>query len=69
MLTEQTRSVKFTKSNGEVRMMNCTLVRSAIPADEVYPENGGEDDRSLVVYDLDKKGWRQFKIANIISIQ
>jgi hypothetical protein len=67
--------VEFTKINGEVRSMPCTLdPRIVPPAPEPKVLAEGEvlkvkkeNPDVMSVWCLDKKEWRSFRIANVIS--
>ena len=67
--------VEFTKINGEVRAMPCTLKAELLPpAPEPKPLVEGqvpkvkkENPNVLSVWCLDKKEWRSFRIDNVIS--
>jgi hypothetical protein len=72
--------VEFTKINGEVRTMPCTLNESLIPPPPVHETNTDNpidfpipkkekkvNPDVLNVWCLDKKEWRSFRIANVIS--
>jgi hypothetical protein len=72
--------VEFTKVNGEVRAMPCTLNESLIPPTPVHITNTDnpvdfpapkkvkkENLDVMSVWCLDKKEWRSFRIANVIS--
>jgi hypothetical protein len=72
--------VEFTKVNGEVRSMPCTLSESLIPPAPVHVTNTDnpidfpvtKKEKKvnldvLSVWCLDKKEWRSFRIANVIS--
>ena len=72
--------VEFTKVNGEVRSMPCTLNESLIPSAPVHVTNTDNpidfpvikkekkvNPEVLSVWCLDKKEWRSFRIANVIS--
>jgi hypothetical protein len=66
--------VEFTKINGEVRTMPCTLKAELIPpapvkilAEGEVPKVKKENPEIMSVWCLDKKEWRSFRIANIIS--
>jgi hypothetical protein len=76
LLLENECIIEFTKVNGEVRSMPCTLKAEFIP-DPVpapnfpNPENPlkvkKENPNVMSVWCLDKKEWRSFRIANVIS--
>ena len=61
--------VTFTKVDGSLRDMKCTLQPRLLPtplkesAVKIDPESD-----ALRVYDLEADGWRSFKISRIISI-
>lgn len=68
--------VEFTKVNGEIRSMPCTLkaefIPDPIPAPnfpnlEDPPKVKKENPNVMSVWCLDKKEWRSFRIANVIS--
>ncbi len=72
--------VEFTKINGEVRTMPCTLNETLIPPAPVHETNTDNPIDFPVpkkekkvnldvmnVWCLDKKEWRSFRIANVIS--
>ena len=66
--------VEFTKINGEVRSMPCTLKAELIPpapikvlAEGKVPKVKKENPEIMSVWCLDKKEWRSFRIANVIS--
>jgi hypothetical protein len=67
--------VEFTKVNGEVRTMPCTLKAELVPpapepkvlAEGEVPKVKKENPAVMNVWCLDKKEWRSFRIANLIS--
>lgn len=66
--------VVFTKVNGELRTMPCTLRESAIPAKPVDIASKSSEKRLraldvLSVWCLDKSEWRSFKVANVREIR
>lgn len=73
--------VTFTKVDGTIREMNCTLRADLLPPPEpvIEPEEGAEPvepkkERKVnpnvqTAFDLDKKEWRSFKYDTIISIE
>jgi hypothetical protein len=82
LLLENECIVEFTKVNGEVRSMPCTLkaelVPDPIPAPNFphftntdnpidFPKVKKENPNVMNVWCLDKKEWRSFRIANVIS--
>jgi hypothetical protein len=68
--------VEFTKINGDVRSMPCTLKAELIPpvepkvlAEGEVPKVKKENLGVMNVWCLDKKEWRSFRIANLISVK
>ena len=65
--------VVFTKVNGEVRDMRCTLVRDMIPSDQAPKTNDDESVGTVATadviraFDLNANGWRSFKVANVTN--
>ena len=74
-LQSKTAEVTFTKLNGDVRVMTCTLNPELLPA-KVVTE--GEEEKptrtiknpnnSLPVYDINAEGWRSFVIKNVTPV-
>ena len=65
--------VTFTKTNGEKRVMHCTTDMTKIPEDQrpvtsITITNQQNDD-VLRVYDLEKNGWRSFRIDSVSAVQ
>ena len=66
-------SIKFTKSDGSIRDMKCTLLAEHIkpPIDNskesrIYTKSLNED--RLVVWDIEKENFRSFNISSIIEV-
>ena len=67
-------TVTFTKVDGSVRVMNCTLKPELLPVVEVKPLQEGKQPRkesttSIRVYDLEKKEWRSFTTKNVTRVE
>jgi hypothetical protein len=64
--------VTFTKVNGEVRVMPCTLQADLLPAakqkDLTFETVRRTNDENLSVWCTDKQEWRSFKISNVTLI-
>ena len=64
--------VEFTKADGSLRKMRCTLQESYLPeavtAKTVDKETRKEVETALAVWDLDSAGWRSFRIDSIKSV-
>ncbi len=68
LLQHNVLKVEFTKTDGSVREMVCTLQESFVwpyekKTDKVKPENNDV----IAVWELDKQAWRSFRIDSIIS--
>jgi hypothetical protein len=62
--------VTFTKVNGEVRVMPCTLMESELPAQPATATTETKvNEETLSVWCLDKKSWRSFRVANVTKIE
>ena len=56
--------VDFTKTNGEHRVMRCTLQPTLLPDQET--ESGRPFNESVVAaWDVEKNGWRSFRLDNV----
>jgi len=67
-------TVTFTKVDGTVRVMNCTLKPELLPVVEVKPLQEGKQPRkesttSIRVYDLEKNEWRSFTTKNVTKVE
>jgi hypothetical protein len=64
--------VVFTKMDGTVRSMNCTLNKLLIPIDKAPKGTGSEklkeDKTTIRVFDTDLQDWRSFKVASVTNI-
>lgn len=59
--------VTFTKVDGSLRKMKCTLIPSILPA--LKGSNHKRSQEVLPVWDLDKDAWRSFRIDSVISVE
>lgn len=66
-LREGVCSVKFTKVNGEERLMDCTLLNGMIPENmQPKTEDNKEPNLEVIrVYDVKAEGWRSFRVENV----
>jgi hypothetical protein len=67
-------TVTFTKVDGSVRVMNCTLKPELLPVVEVKLLAEGklprkESTTSIRVFDLEKKEWRSFATKNVTKVE
>lgn len=61
--------ITFTKVNGELRTMPCTLVADRLPAYKVL--EGKERKRnteSISVWCTDRNEWRSFRVDNVTNV-
>ena len=59
---------KFIKANGEEREMNATLITTKMDprlVPDTSPNPPSQDPDLFKVWDIDSKGWRQFKISSL----
>jgi|TARA_Y100000289_G_scaffold61841_1_gene70309 hypothetical protein len=63
--------VIFTKLNGEERNMVCTLKEGVIPKATKDPISQKKvrdvSEEVLAVWDVNKEGWRSFRVKNVVS--
>jgi hypothetical protein len=73
LLHTQTIEVTFTKVDGSIRVMDCTLNPEVLP--HVVVTEGSEksqrkkSDSSIAVFDTEANGWRSFVIRNVQAIK
>jgi hypothetical protein len=82
-LTEMLRNnvchVTFTKVDGSVRVMPCTLKESLLPPAPVhvtntdnpvdFPRAKKANPNTISAWCLDKKEWRSFRVANVTNVE
>ena len=70
MLGHGVCEVTFTKVNGEVRTMPCTLDSSLLPPAPLKEHHSTKlyKPETLSVWCLDKMEWRSFRVANVTKI-
>ena len=68
--------VRFMKVEGTERLMKCTLKPDLLPPKETdrlqqagFDPQKPVNEKILSVWDLEKEGWRSFRIDSIMSIQ
>lgn len=60
----------FTKSDGTEREMLCTLREDLIQSKEKKTERTKKENADVMsVWDLEKSGWRSFRLDSVKSIQ
>ena len=62
--------ITFTKVNGELRTMPCTLDSALLPPEPLkeFHETRVYKPETLRVFCLDKMEWRSFRVANVQKI-
>lgn len=73
ILRTNVATVTFTKMNGEVRKMKCTLLSEHIPnasmvGGQVLTEDGNKKATTISVWDLEKTAWRSFRVDSVKSV-
>lgn len=61
--------VRFTKVDGTIREMRCTLKSDLVPATESSDKERKVNESVLPVWDLDKEGWRSFRVDSVLDVQ
>lgn len=74
ILTNGVYAITFTKVNGEVRTMPCTLKESMLPARVPVEESTEKKTRvpkvdNISVWCTDKNEWRSFKVMNVTQVE
>lgn len=64
-LCNSTATVLFTKANGQIREMQCTLKEDIIPTTTQRSNHTSGD--TMIVYDLEVDGWRSFRLDRVIE--
>ena len=69
-LRQSVMKVNFTKTDGTVREMICTLQESfTIPYEKKTDKQKPENNDILAVWDVEKHAWRSFRVDSIISAE
>lgn len=71
-LRDRVCEVTFTKVNGEVRTMPCTLRKDLVPAYErktPVKEATEKESATLSVWCIDKQAWRSFRVDSVTDIK
>lgn len=69
VLRKETVQLTFTKKDGTIREMKCTLLESKLPKVEQGKETRKENDSSIPVFDLEKNEWRAFRFDSVKQIK
>lgn len=59
--------VMFTKTNGETRIMECTLKPAVLPKKDKVPVESPKalNDNVIAVWDVKKEDWRAFRVNSV----
>ena len=73
MLYNNVVDVKFTKTDGSIRSMRCTLMPEFLPAPSqeiavITKTKRDENPDVLAVWDMYKGDWRSFRVNSVIDI-
>jgi hypothetical protein len=71
-LSKSIAQVTFTKTDGSIREMRCTLMSEYLPEKQI-DENvrhvpRRESDNVLAVWDIDNQDWRSFRLDSVTDI-
>jgi len=70
-LTTRECRVQFTKGNGDMRDMRCTLNSDSIPQQQevtgMTKAPRPVNESVIAVWDLVAKGWRSFRVDSVVS--
>jgi len=70
LLSNNDCEVTFTKVDGSVRVMPCTLRATALPLKLTESKNTKEKNTAVIsAYCLDKQEWRSFRVDNVTNIK
>lgn len=69
LLKTNTCEIVFTKTNGEKRVMKCTLLESALPPFNETSRKKTSNPDIIPVYDLENKDWRSFRTDSLVEIK
>lgn len=59
--------VTFTKTNGQIREMRCTLAPEYLPEQTETSGHRESNPDTISVWDMDKADWRSFRIDRVIK--
>ena len=60
--------IQFTKIDGTNSEMLVTLKDGLIPSIDTSRQASTENNENILVFAVDRVGWRSFKVANLISM-
>lgn len=68
LLRQAVVTVTFTKGDGTVRDMKCTLSEQFLPAQEISESKRKSSPDACPVWDMEKQAWRSFRWDSISKI-
>ena len=68
LLRQAVVTVVFSKGDGTVREMKCTLAEQFLPAQEVSESKRKSSPDACPVWDMEKQAWRSFRWDSISKI-
>ena len=68
-LKKMNAEVTFTKLNGDVRVIQCTLQESVVPEKTTSGERKIANPDVLPVWDIEKSAWRSFRYDTITNVK
>jgi len=71
LLHEHDCEVTFTKVDGSIRVMPCTLREAAMPQRDAvkFHETRVINEKVISAFCLDKMEWRSFRVENVTNIK
>jgi hypothetical protein len=69
LLREGVSEITFTKTNGETRVMKCTLSSQYITDDGFANSTRKQNPDVLSVWDVDLGEWRSFRLENVTTVR
>ncbi len=71
ILKEHICKISFTKLDGTVRVMKCTLKEGLLPivSTDIPKPKKKTSSEVIVVFDLEKKGWRSFRVDSYLDME
>lgn len=68
LLRQAVVMITFTKADGTVRDMKCTLSEKILPAKEIVESHQKNSSDNCPVWDVDAQAWRSFRWDSISKI-
>ena len=69
VLSKSICDIEFVKVDGSIRKMTCTLLEEMIPMKNEASKPHAINTDTVKVFDLEKEGWRSFRIDSLKSIK